>query len=129
MSLRRPGHGAPTGDIRKKKFTEHQLRRSQSMLSLDHRTPPARTYQDDMALDPRVSHITTDIFLIKYYPTNTIDTENIRWFHIIYSKRYKDLSGAVLKCHLFNLFKGELEYIYIIIERYFNMLICYPVTQ
>ena len=62
MSLRRPGHGAPTGDVRKKKFTEHQLRRSQSMLSLEdetsrtyHRTPPARNYQDDMALDPRVS--------------------------------------------------------------------------
>lgn len=31
----RPGHGAPTEDIRKKKFTEHQLRRSQSVLSLD----------------------------------------------------------------------------------------------
>ena len=31
----RPGHGAPTEDIRKKKFTEHQLRRSQSVLSFD----------------------------------------------------------------------------------------------
>merc|ERR1719322_1509528 len=35
----RPGHGAPTGDIRKKKFTEHQLgralKRSQSVFSLD----------------------------------------------------------------------------------------------
>lgn len=36
----RPGHGAPTGDIRKKKFTEHQLdngtlRRSQSMFSIE----------------------------------------------------------------------------------------------
>jgi len=35
----RPGHGAPTQDIRKKKFTEHQLdrtiNRSQSMFSLD----------------------------------------------------------------------------------------------
>ena len=30
----RPGHGAPTQDIRKKKFTEHQLKRSQSMHSL-----------------------------------------------------------------------------------------------
>lgn len=35
----RPGNGAPTGDVRKKKFTEHQLdlgmRRSQSMFTLD----------------------------------------------------------------------------------------------
>ena len=35
----RPGHGAPTGDIRKKKFTEHQINkgmtRSQSTFSLD----------------------------------------------------------------------------------------------
>eukprot|EP00090_Calanus_glacialis_P021912 TRINITY_DN33788_c0_g1_i1.p1 TRINITY_DN33788_c0_g1~~TRINITY_DN33788_c0_g1_i1.p1 ORF type:complete len:454 (+),score=113.33 TRINITY_DN33788_c0_g1_i1:334-1695(+) len=35
----KPGHGAPTGDIRKKKFTEHQINkgmtRSQSTFSLD----------------------------------------------------------------------------------------------
>ena len=34
----RPGHGAPTTDIRKKKFTEHQmnnLTRSQSLFGLD----------------------------------------------------------------------------------------------
>jgi len=35
----KPGHGAPTGDVRKKKFTEHQidigLKRSQSSFSLD----------------------------------------------------------------------------------------------
>ena len=31
----RPGHGAPTGDIRKKKFTEYQLDRSQSSYNLD----------------------------------------------------------------------------------------------
>jgi len=35
----RPGNGAPTGDVRKKKFTEHQLdlgmKRSQSMFALD----------------------------------------------------------------------------------------------
>ena len=35
----RPGHGAPTGDIRKKRFTEHQIdigmKRSQSSFSLD----------------------------------------------------------------------------------------------
>ena len=35
----RPGHGAPTNDIRKKKFTEHQLgralKRSQSVFNLD----------------------------------------------------------------------------------------------
>ena len=34
----RPGHGAPTQDIRKKKFTEHQmnnLSRSQSLFGLD----------------------------------------------------------------------------------------------
>ena len=35
----RPGNGAPTGDVRMKKFTEHQLdlglKRSQSMFGLD----------------------------------------------------------------------------------------------
>ena len=31
----RPGHGAPTGDIRKKKFTEYQLDRSLSSCNLD----------------------------------------------------------------------------------------------
>ena len=31
----RPGHGAPTGDIRKKKFTEYQLDRSLSSSNLD----------------------------------------------------------------------------------------------
>ena len=61
----RPGHGAPTEDIRKKKFTEHQLRRSQSVLGLDDtidsfqaRTP--RQYFDDF--DPKVrktSFVTT----------------------------------------------------------------------
>ena len=33
--LFRPGHGAPTGDIRKKKFTEYQLDRSMSSSNLD----------------------------------------------------------------------------------------------
>ena len=33
--LARPGHGAPTGDIRKKKFTEYQLDRSLSSCNLD----------------------------------------------------------------------------------------------
>ena len=56
----RPGHGAPTPDIRKKKFTEHQLgpalRRSQSVLSLeDNQVKLVRPYRDDMNLDPRVS--------------------------------------------------------------------------
>jgi len=38
----RPGHGAPTQDIRKKKFTEHQmnnLTRSQSLFGLDSEVP------------------------------------------------------------------------------------------
>ena len=39
LEISRPGHGAPTQDIRKKKFTEHQidigLKRSQSSFSLD----------------------------------------------------------------------------------------------
>ena len=35
MILGRPGHGAPTGDIRKKKFTEYQLDRSLSSCNLD----------------------------------------------------------------------------------------------
>ena len=34
-NLPRPGHGAPTGDIRKKKFTEYQLDRSLSSSNLD----------------------------------------------------------------------------------------------
>ena len=33
--LLRPGHGAPTGDIRKKKFTEYQLDRSLSSSNLN----------------------------------------------------------------------------------------------
>ena len=64
----RPGHGAPTGDVRKKKFTEHQLarqlRRTQSMFSLEdessrtyQQTLQGRSYSDDMALDPRVSTV------------------------------------------------------------------------
>jgi len=59
----RPGHGAPTQDIRKKIFTEHQLdqgmRRAQSMFSLDDsqdslavNAPPAM-FNDDMELDNR----------------------------------------------------------------------------
>ena len=39
LEISRPGHGAPTQDIRKKKFTEHQINkgiaRSQSTFSLD----------------------------------------------------------------------------------------------
>ena len=35
LILVRPGHGAPTGDIRKKKFTEYQLDRSLSSCNLD----------------------------------------------------------------------------------------------
>ena len=38
LLILRPGHGAPTQDIRKKKFTEHQmnnLTRSQSLFGLD----------------------------------------------------------------------------------------------
>ena len=56
----RPGHGAPTGDIRKKKFTEHQLgralKRSQSVFSLDEKTKGyvRREYIDDMKLDSKV---------------------------------------------------------------------------
>ena len=61
--LCRPGHGAPTGDIRKKKFTEHQLgralKRSQSVFSLDEKTKGyvRRGYIDDMNLDPKVKNI------------------------------------------------------------------------
>ena len=55
---RRPGHGAPTEDIRKKKFTEHQLRRSQSVLSLGDAAADLvqfrTSYRDDMVLDPKV---------------------------------------------------------------------------
>lgn len=59
--LCRPGHGAPTTDIRKKKFTEHQLgrslRRSQSVFSLEDKQEQftRRPYTDDMNIDPRVS--------------------------------------------------------------------------
>ena len=57
----RPGHGAPTGDIRKKKFTEHQLRRSQSVLSLGDTAGELvqlrTSYRDDMVLDPKVDTI------------------------------------------------------------------------
>ena len=61
--LCRPGHGAPTGDIRKKKFTEHQLgralKRSQSVFSLDEKTKgyARRGYIDDMKLDSKVKNI------------------------------------------------------------------------
>ena len=61
--LCRPGHGAPTGDIRKKKFTEHQLgralKRSQSVFSLDEKTKgyARRGYIDDMKLDSKVINI------------------------------------------------------------------------
>ena len=62
----RPGHGAPTQNIRKKKFTEHQitgmLKRSQSMFSLEDENSKnyqelrqGRRYNDDMDLQPRVS--------------------------------------------------------------------------
>lgn len=58
----RPGHGAPTQDIRKKKFTEHQLdlgmRRSQSMFTLEDSTESFGTplkhkgiYNSDFELD------------------------------------------------------------------------------
>ena len=67
-SLCRPGHGAPTQNIRKKKFTELQLtgslKRSQSMFSLEDESSQTyqelrqgRRYNDDMALQPRVSFI------------------------------------------------------------------------
>eukprot|EP00090_Calanus_glacialis_P013030 TRINITY_DN21643_c0_g1_i1.p1 TRINITY_DN21643_c0_g1~~TRINITY_DN21643_c0_g1_i1.p1 ORF type:complete len:462 (-),score=133.65 TRINITY_DN21643_c0_g1_i1:237-1583(-) len=59
----RPGHGAPTQDIRKKKFTEHQLdsgmKRSQSMFGLDDSEDsltvnfPTAKFNDDMELDKR----------------------------------------------------------------------------
>ena len=42
ITIARPGHGAPTQDIRKKKFTEHQmnnLTRSQSLFGLDSEVP------------------------------------------------------------------------------------------
>ena len=56
--IARPGHGAPTQDIRKKKFTEHQLRRSQSVLSLGDTAGDLvqlrTSYRDDMVLDPKV---------------------------------------------------------------------------
>ena len=66
MVLLRPGqgHGAPTQDIRKKKFTEHQLdsgmKRSQSMFGLDDSEDsltvnfPTAKFNDDMELDKRV---------------------------------------------------------------------------
>ena len=62
----RPGHGAPTQDIRKKKFTEHQLdrsmRRSQSLFDLDNAGADAPVCSNILArcasndqLDARVS--------------------------------------------------------------------------
>ena len=67
FKISRPGHGAPTQDIRKKIFTEHQLdqgmRRAQSMFSLDDsqdslavNAPPAM-FNDDMELDNRVREV------------------------------------------------------------------------
>ena len=53
----RPGHGAPTRDIRKKKFTEHQmnsLTRSQSLFGLDSEEPtssPVTRYDSQPAID------------------------------------------------------------------------------
>jgi len=59
----RPGHGAPTGDIRKKKFTEHQLdqglRRSTSMFNLEDATEsmsfrpvgPSQVYTSELELN------------------------------------------------------------------------------
>ena len=59
----RPGHGAPTKDIRKKKFTEHQmncLTRSQSLFGLETDLPaPSPTtvtrYDSQPAIDQAVS--------------------------------------------------------------------------
>ena len=67
--LHRPGHGAPTGDIRKKKFTEHQLgralRRSQSVFSLEDKEKfIRRPYSDDMNIDPRVRETWVSSFKI-----------------------------------------------------------------
>ena len=62
----RPGHGAPTGDIRKKKFTEHQInkergiQKSHSTFSLDNSAdfvpsyaPPAK-YSSELDLQEGV---------------------------------------------------------------------------
>ena len=59
----RPGHGAPTKDIRKKKFTEHQmncLTRSQSLFGLDTELPSSSPtnitrYDSQPAIDQAVS--------------------------------------------------------------------------
>ena len=57
----RPGHGAPTRDIRKKKFTEHQmnsLTRSQSLFGLETMEPstsPVSRYDSQPAVDKAVS--------------------------------------------------------------------------
>ena len=60
----RPGHGAPTRDIRKKKFTEHQmnsLTRSQSLFGLDMTdsevtaASPVARYDSQPAIDQAVS--------------------------------------------------------------------------
>ena len=65
----RPGHGAPTQDIRKKKFTEHQinkgLTRSQSSFSLDDSNDflsppnlPVGKFNSELDLQDGVSHLT-----------------------------------------------------------------------
>ena len=65
----RPGHGAPTGDIRKKKFTEHQInkergiQKSHSTFSLDNSAdfvpsyPPPAKYSSELDLQEGVSLI------------------------------------------------------------------------
>ena len=68
----RPGHGAPTKDIRKKKFTEHQmncLTRSQSLFGLDTDLPsPSPTnitrYDSQPAIDQAVSGNISALFLL-----------------------------------------------------------------
>ena len=65
----RPGHGAPTRDIRKKKFTEHQmnsLTRSQSLFGLETMAPssPVSRYDSQPAVDKAVSSSKCWIYVV-----------------------------------------------------------------
>ena len=57
--------------------------------------------------------ITSDIVLQNNTLTNTIDIVNIRWFHIIYDKKYKYMTGAVLECHFPSLPGSAVEVVHV----------------
>ena len=88
-SYLRPGHGAPTGDIRKKKFTEHQidigLKRSQSSFNLDEAGSyvgglPMARFNSEFDLESPVSKI----YKLSYQYVYSIASQ------YIYDKEIKD---------------------------------------